>query len=245
MAAIPFPTSLAGKTILVTGGGRGLGAAICQELAEDGANLLIADINLASAQAVANRLGECAEAIMLDVGDEAQVTAAVARAVERFGALDVVVNNAAIDVTLPIDELQSSDWDRVMRTNLTGPFLVSKYAAAQMRAGTGSGHIVNIVSTAAKRAWPNASVYHATKWGLLGLSHALHAELRSHGIKVTAIVAGGMRTPFLLDRFSDIDIDTLQDPANVARTVRFVLLQPAETVIPELMVLPMRETSWP
>ena len=102
-----------------------------------------------------------------------------------------------------------------------------------------------MASTAARRAWPNASAYHASKWGLMGLSHALHAELRAEGLKVSAVIAGGMRTPFLLDRFPDIDVDTLQDPANVARAVRFVLTQPAETVVPEIMVLPMRETSWP
>jgi short-subunit dehydrogenase len=107
------------------------------------------------------------------------------------------------------------------------------------------GHIVNIASTASKRAWPNAAAYHATKWGLLGLSHALHAELRPQGIKVSAVVAGGMRTPFLLDRFSDIDPGVLQDPKSVAKTIRFVLTQPEETVIPEVMVLPMRESSWP
>jgi short-subunit dehydrogenase len=109
----------------------------------------------------------------------------------------------------------------------------------------GAGHIVNIASTAAKRAWPNASAYHASKWGLLGLSQALHAELRPHGIKVTSVIAGGMRTPFLLDRFPDIDLETLQDPADVAAAVRSVLLLPAGTVVPEIMVLPMRETSWP
>ena len=109
----------------------------------------------------------------------------------------------------------------------------------------GQGHIINIVSTAAKRAWPNAAAYHASKWGLLGLSHALHTEARPHGVKVTAVIAGGMRTPFLLDRFPDIDVNVLQDPANVAETVRFVLSQPAETVIPEVMVIPMRESSWP
>jgi NAD(P)-dependent dehydrogenase (short-subunit alcohol dehydrogenase family) len=251
MADIPTPTSLAGMTALVTGGGRGLGAAICQELAGDGANVLVADIDLASAQAVADRLGDHAEAIGLDVGDDAQVAAAIDHAVARFGRLDVMVNNAAIDVTLPVEELQVADWDRVLRTNLTGPFLLSRRAAMAMRAAPGDpdraarGHIVNIVSTAARRAWPNASVYHATKWGLLGLSHALHAELRPHGIKVTAIIAGGMRTAFLLDRFPDIDVENLQEPANVARTVRFALLQPPGTVIPELMVLPMRETSWP
>ena len=107
------------------------------------------------------------------------------------------------------------------------------------------GHIVNVASTAAKRAWPNASAYHASKWGLLGLSQALHAELRPHGIKVTSVIAGGMRTPFLLERFPDIDVGTLQDPADVAAAIKAVLLLPAGTVVPEIMVLPMRETSWP
>jgi short-subunit dehydrogenase len=109
----------------------------------------------------------------------------------------------------------------------------------------GRGHVVNVVSTASKRAWPNASAYHTTKWGLLGFSHAMHAELRPHGIKVSAVLPGGMRTPFLLDRFPDIDPDCLQDPMNVAQAVRFVLTMPDETVIPEVMVIPMRETSWP
>jgi NAD(P)-dependent dehydrogenase (short-subunit alcohol dehydrogenase family) len=109
----------------------------------------------------------------------------------------------------------------------------------------GGGHIVNVASTAAKRGWPNASAYHASKWGLLGLSHALHAELRPHGIRVTAVIAGGMRTPFLLDRFPDLDPDKLQDPAIVADAIRSVLLLPPSSVVAELTVLPMQETSWP
>jgi len=137
-----------------------------------------------------------------------------------------------------------ADWDRILAVNLRGPFLMSKLALGVMRPRK-RGHIVNIVSTAAKRAWANASAYHASKWGLLGLSHALHVEARPHNVKVTAVVAGGMRTPFLLDRFPDLDPAVLQDPANVAETVRFVLTQPEETVIPEVLVLPMRETSWP
>lgn len=110
---------------------------------------------------------------------------------------------------------------------------------------SGRGHLINITSTAAKRAWENATAYHATKWGLLGLSHALHAEGRGEGIKVTAVVCGGMRTPFLLDRFPELDAAWLLDPLRVAETIRFVLEQPADAVIPEIMVLPMRETSWP
>jgi NADP-dependent 3-hydroxy acid dehydrogenase YdfG len=79
----------------------------------------------------------------------------------------------------------------------------------------------------------------------LGLSHALHVEGRAANIRVTALIAGGMRTPFLLDRFPDLDASRLQDPRDVARAVRFVLTQPAGVVVPELMVLPLHESSWP
>jgi NAD(P)-dependent dehydrogenase (short-subunit alcohol dehydrogenase family) len=232
--------SLEGKTVLVTGGARGLGAAICRELARAGASLVVADINLSGAQAAADSLHGAARAVKLDVTNEAEV----ASVLDRVGRLDVLVNNAAVDFTLPIEELAVAQWDAVINVNLRGPFLMSKHAARVMKS-QGSGQIVNIASTAAKRAWPNAAAYHASKWGLLGLSHALHAELRPHRIKVSAIVAGGMRTPFLLDRFPDIDPGVLQDPANVAATIRFLLTLPDETVIPEVMVIPMRETSWP
>ena len=151
---------------------------------------------------------------------------------------------AGTDKTLPIDEMTPDQWLRVIDTNLNGPFHMARHAAAHMRQA-GGGHIINIASTAAKRAWPNASAYHASKWGLLGLSHALHAELREYNIKVTAVVAGGMRTPFLLDRFPDIDEGTLQEPADVAKAVLSVLLLPPGSVIAEITVLPMRETSWP
>lgn len=241
----PSATTLCGRVVVVTGGSRGLGAATAQWLGMSGAHVVIADLALERAQDCAAALAEqeiSALALPLDVGDEQQVLAVIAAARERFGRLDAVVNNAAVDITVPVSELSAAEWERVVRTNLTGPFLVAKHAAAAMGRG---GHIVNIASTASKRAWPNAAAYHATKWGLLGLSHALHAELRPQGIKVCAIVAGGMRTPFLTDRFPDIDPSTLQDPTNVARAVGFVLTQPEETVIPELMVLPMKETSWP
>ena len=232
--------SLEKKTVLVTGGARGLGAAICRELARAGASLFVADVNQAGAQAVADSLHAGGRALKLDVTNDAEVAAAL----ERIGRLDVLVNNAAVDFTVPIDELTMAQWDAVIAVNLRGPFLMCKHAARLMKA-QGSGQIVNVASTASKRAWPNAAAYHASKWGLLGLSHALHAELRPHRIKVSAVVAGGMRTPFLLDRFPDIDPNVLQDPANVAATIRFLLTLPDETVIPEVMVIPMRESSWP
>lgn len=242
-------SSLQGKTILVTGGASGLGAALCSTLGAAGANIVVGDINADKAASVAHLMGNSGaqarvHAIGFDVGDPAAAERAVNEAIEKFGRLDVLVNNAGIDVTLPIAELTPDEWTRVINTNLNGPFLMAKYASAHMRR-EGGGHIVNVASTAAKRAWPNASAYHASKWGLLGLSHAMHAELRSHNIKVTAVIAGGMRTPFLLNRFPDIDIATLQDPLNVAKAVKSVLLLPPETVIAEITVLPMQETSWP
>jgi NAD(P)-dependent dehydrogenase (short-subunit alcohol dehydrogenase family) len=238
---------LRGKVALVTGGGRGLGQAICEVLAKAGATVVAADVDPNAAQRVANELSSpvsrC-DALELDVRDESSVNAAIEEIMSRHGHLDIVVNNAGTDVTAPFDALAVSDWDNVLAVNLRGPFLVAHAAFPLMR-NRASGHIVNIISTAGKRAWANATAYHASKWGLLGFSHALHVEGRECGIKVTAVVSGGMRTPFLLDRFPDLDPALLQDPRTVAETVRFVLSQPDESVIPEIMVLPMRETSWP
>jgi NAD(P)-dependent dehydrogenase (short-subunit alcohol dehydrogenase family) len=239
--------ALKGKVILVTGGARGLGEAICRTLTEAGATVIPADIRSDLLEKLAediNSSGKKIRPLILDVCDEKQVEQLLKQIVEEYGSLDVVINNAAIDKTVSIEELSIAEWDDIMAVNLRGPFVVSKMALPYMKR-QGSGHIVNITSTAAKRTWANASAYHASKWGLLGFSHALHVEARPHNVKVTAIIAGGMRTPFLIDRFPDLDTGLLQDPKNVAETIRFILTQPAETVIPEVTVLPMKETSWP
>ena len=232
---------------IVTGAGSGLGAAVCHALARDGMKVIAADVRADHAAATANALRDAGLHAFdghLDVTDEESVARAMRDLEREHGRIDAVINCAGIDYTVPVEELDPTKWDAVMAVNLRGPFLMSRCAFPIMRR-QGAGAIINIVSTAARRAWPNASVYHASKWGLLGFSHALHTEGRPLNIKVTAVIAGGMRTPFILDRFPDVDPGTLQDPANVAETVRFVLHQPLETVIPEVMVLPMRETSWP
>ena len=240
---MPHSGRLDGRRALVTGGGSGLGREICRALGEAGATVVVGDVSLARArqtEAAVRALGAQAHALQLDVRDERSIDEALAGA----GRLDVLVNNAGIDVTRPAVEISSADWHSVLATNLTGPFLLARAVLPGMveRAG---GHIVNVVSTAAKRAWPNASAYHASKWGLLGLSHALHTEARPHGVRVTAVIAGGMRTPFLLDRFPDLDPGLLQEPRAVADAILFALQQPPGTVVPELTVLPLRETSWP
>jgi NAD(P)-dependent dehydrogenase (short-subunit alcohol dehydrogenase family) len=235
------------KVALVTGGGQGLGEALCRTLGEAGAIIVVADVRQDLADSLAAKLqqeGMQAMALPMDVGDEVQVEQSVRQVIDRYKYVDILINNAGVDRTVSIEEMPLSDWDRIIRTNLRGPFVLAKQVLPGMKRRR-SGHIVNIVSTAAKRAWANASAYHASKWGLLGLSHALHVEARPHQVKVTAVVSGGMRTPFLLERFPDIDLGTLQDPRNVAEAVRCILTLPTETVVPELTVIPMKETSWP
>ena len=240
--------SLEGKVAVVTGGGSGLGAAICRALGEQGVRVVVADIKEEAARKVAEELNtrkeRSAVAMQLDVGDAEAAGRFFDRIVGELGGLDILVNNAGTDVTAPMDEISIEAFDRVLSTNLRGPFILTRAALPALRKRNG-GDVINIASTAARRAWPNASAYHASKWGLVGLSHAMHAELRGERIRVCALLAGGMRTPFLLDRFEGIDLETLQDPANVAQAVIAVLQMPAETVIPEIMVLPRRESSWP
>jgi NAD(P)-dependent dehydrogenase (short-subunit alcohol dehydrogenase family) len=240
-------TELKNKVVLVTGGGRGLGEAVSHTLAVAGASIVVADIRGELAQKVAGDIQAKnlqAMPLVLDVTDETQAETAINKIVSQYGRVDALINNAGTDVTVSIEELSIQDWDRILAVNLRAPFILSKFALPVMKK-QGSGYIINISSTAAKRAWANASAYHASKWGLLGFSHALHVEARPYNVKVTALVAGGMQTPFLLDRFPDIDVSKLQDPKNVAETIRFLLSSPEGTVIPEMMVLPLAESSWP
>ncbi|MBV9787207.1 MAG: SDR family oxidoreductase, partial [Chloroflexi bacterium] len=149
---------------------------------------------------------------------------------------------------ISVEEMTVEQWDKVIAVNLRGPFLTSKAALPIMRRQQ-SGHIVNIASTAAKRAWGNASAYHATKWGIIGFGRGLGVEGRPDNIRVTTIVPGGMRTHFF-DRFEEQGIpmpdpDKLQDPANVAETIVFAVKMPAGSVMQEVMVTPLHETSWP
>ncbi|KAM3094573.1 SDR family oxidoreductase [Phormidesmis sp. 146-35] len=238
---------LTGKVAIVTGGAQGLGEAICRTLAAADVVTIVSDIREELAEKVAAEIsaeGGKAIALKLDVTDENQILSAVEKIISQHGHLDILINNAGTDLTVPIEEMGIQDWDRILAVNLRAPFILSKAVISQMKERK-SGHIVNIASTASKRAWANASAYHASKWGLLGFSHALHVEARPHKVKVTAVIAGGMQTPFILDRFPDTPLENLQDPKNVAETIRFILTQPAETVIPEVMVVPMNETSYP
>lgn len=234
------------RTVIVTGGAQGLGKAICRTLADE-YEVIVADIQEAKAKQFVQELkdnGGNATFMRLDVSKEDSVQEVVFSVMEKFGRIDVVINNAGVDVTKSIAALSVEEWDRVVGVNLRGPFLMAK-ASLPIMASQKSGHIVNVVSTAGLRAWTEASAYHATKWGLRGFSQALFTEARQHNVKVTAVIAGGMKTPFLLDRFPDLDQTKLQDPENVAVNIQYLLKGPAETAVPEIIVIPLMESSWP
>jgi len=245
---------LKGKTVLVTGAGSGLGEATAHAFAQAGCTIACLDLNGEMAERVSQALpatGREHIALRCDVSDADAVFGAVDQIVERSGRLDVAVSCAAMDYVISVDDMTVEQWDRVIAVNLRGPFLVAKAAFAAMRRQRpeGTRHIVNIASTAATRAWGNAAAYHASKWGLVGFSRGLGVEGRPHGIKVTTIIPGGMRTHFF-DRFPEQGIPlpderNLQDPANVAEAIVFAVRMPAQSVVQELMVTPLTETSWP
>src|SRR5690554_4636613 len=141
MDAYDYDT-VAERVILVTGAGRGLGAAICDLLGAEGAQMVVTDIDEVSAKAVASAIeanGGRACAFRLDVGDEDDVRQVLDQAMQKCGRLDAIINNAGIDITIGIQELDYADWEKVMRTNLSGPFLLSKFGLAHLAPG---GHIV-------------------------------------------------------------------------------------------------------
>lgn len=243
--------SLRDKVVLVTGAGNGLGEATARAFAVEGSMVVVSDLDPSAAERVCTNIldsGAKADCRPCDVSNEDDVSETVDGIVEGFGRIDVVVNNAAVDHTVSIEDMSIGQWDQVIGVNLRGPFLVSKAVFPSMRS-QGGGHVVNIASTAATRVWANAAAYHASKWGLVGFSRALGVEGRPHGIRVTTIIPGGMRTHFF-DRFETQGIpmpeqENLQDPANVAGVIVWAVQMPENSSLQEAIVTPLTETSWP
>jgi NAD(P)-dependent dehydrogenase (short-subunit alcohol dehydrogenase family) len=241
---------LADRVVIVTGAGSGLGRATAHAFVRRAAKVAVVDINQEAARRVKDELGVCdrgSMAIRCDVSDASQVDSAIDAVVQHFGRLDVVVNNAAVDYTISIERMSVEQWQKVIGVNLCGPFLFAKIALPHL--SQTEGHIVNVSSIAATRAWANASAYHASKWGLVGFSRALSVEAREYGVRVTTILPGGMRTHFF-DRFMEQGIPmpdeaNLQDPANVAELIVYSVLLPRNSALQEAIITPMTETSWP
>lgn len=190
---------LEGRVAVVTGGARGLGAAVAQAVAAEGAAVLVADVRDDLGEALCAQLraaGGAAAYAHLDVCDPRQWEAAVARATASWGAPDLLVNNAAIVRLAAIAEETEEGWQEVLDVALTGAFNGMRAVVPGMRAA-GGGAIVNVTSTAALAAVPGVAAYHAAKGALLALSRAAAVSYAGEGIRVNALVPGSMRTPMV------------------------------------------------
>jgi 2-dehydro-3-deoxy-D-gluconate 5-dehydrogenase len=190
---------LSGRSAIVTGGGKGIGAGICHRLAEAGASVLVADLDYPAAEQVAHRLSEAgwhALAGKVDVSSEDDVKTMIATCKERFGSVDILVNNAGIYPSVPVADLTEDVFDKVMRVNLRSVFLATKYAAEVMKTQPLRGKIINITSIDALHpSMVGLAHYDASKHGAWGFTKNSALELAPFGIWVNAIAPGGITTP--------------------------------------------------
>lgn len=187
--------SLDGRVALVTGGNGGLGRAMALGLRAAGARVAIIGRDAAKNAQVSQELGREGAVLQVDIRREDEVASAIAEVVERFGRLDILINNAGVVLSNgPVTEMSREDWDVVIETNLTGAFLCSKHAARAMIHGGRGGKILNIASIYACYGPPDFAHYPSAKAGLLGLTRALAVELAPYHIQVNAILPGWFPT---------------------------------------------------
>ncbi|GAA1945053.1 glucose 1-dehydrogenase [Microbacterium deminutum] len=215
---------LGGRVALVTGGARGIGEAYVRALHAAGGRVVVADILDDDGAALAAELGDPARFVHLDVTDADQWDAAIRAAVDAFGAIDVLVNNAGIANAAPIEHFTLDKWNAVIAVNLTGVFLGCRAVVPQMKA-RGRGSIINISSVEGMRGSPGLHGYTASKFGVRGLSQSLAVELGPSGIRVNSVHPGFIRTS-MTSRIDpahlDIPLGRAGDPSDVAGTIVFL-----------------------
>jgi NAD(P)-dependent dehydrogenase (short-subunit alcohol dehydrogenase family) len=234
---------LTGQVALVTGASRGIGRAIALALAAAGLDLGLAARGQEALQAVAGEvraLGCRCVAVATDVGEPAEVDRLVTRVLAELGRVDILVNNAGVGARGTVEESAVEDWQRVLATNLTGPYLCSRAVLPAMRR-QGGGAIVNISSGAGKTGYAGMAAYCASKFGLMGFTEALAAEVGDLGIKVSTICPGTTVTEFggrPPKRQAGVKVLL---PEDVASAVVYLLRQSPQAWTSEMTLWPFRE----
>lgn len=218
--------NLSGKRAIVTGAGSGIGAAIAERLARDGARVVVSDLNEKTARAAADRIN--AKSFACDVSSEEQVARLVDFAVSELGGLDAMVNNAGIgEAEGPVDERTAADWNKVIGINLTGAFFGLKHAARVMKKAGRGGVIVNMASVLGHVGFAAAPAYTAAKHGLLGLTKAAALNLAPARIRVVGVSPAFIRTPLIAGKEEAVlplhPIGRLGEAAEVAGMVAYLV----------------------
>ena len=234
--------ALAGQVAVITGAGRGIGAAIAHELSRLGATAVLCGRTRAalesSAQAIAQAGGK-AEVVPCDVTSLPSVEAAAKHVEASFGRLDILVNNAGVGgFGGPLHQLAPEAWEQILNTNLRGVYFTTR-AFAPMMIRARSGHIINISSLAGKNALPNGAAYAASKWGLNGLSYSMAEELRAHNIRVAVICPGSTNTD--LSPHAGKDHSKMLQPEDVAHTVAMLVTQSPQSFVSEILLRPTQK----
>jgi NAD(P)-dependent dehydrogenase (short-subunit alcohol dehydrogenase family) len=223
-------------TVLVTGGASGLGRAIADAVTKAGGTPVVFDI----AQPAGN-----VEWLQVDLADARAAEHAVADLIERHGVLDAVVTAAGIDACGDLADVPATEWERVIAVNLVGTAAVVRAALPSLIER--QGRVVTVASTLGLRALPAATAYSASKFGVVGFTRALAAEMAGR-VGVTLLLPGGMRTAFFDGRpeqFKPATDQQLNEPEDVAEAVVFALRQPRGCEVRELLIAPSTEPSWP
>ena len=242
--------NIAGKVIVITGASSGLGEATARLLSAQGATVVLGARRLDRLQTLAdalNKAGGKALAIKTDVTRHAQVKSLVDAAVNTFGRIDVMINNAGLMPHSPLERLKIEDWDRMIDVNIKGVLYGIAAALPPMQAQKG-GHIINVSSVAGHKVRPGSAVYAATKHAVLALSEGLRQEVKPYNIRTTVISPGAMDTE-LIDSVTEADVAAglrkLYDialPADAfARAVAFAISQPHDVDINEILFRPTRQ----
>ena len=221
------------KVAIVTGAGRGIGKAIAEAFAQEGASVVCSARSVDEINAVAESIGGLA--IPCDVSDEAAIRNLIDGTVDAYGPIDILVNNAGAVARLPVHELPAADWDHVLNVNLRGLFLCTKYALPSML-DQGSGCIINISSGAGVVGPRNRSAYAASKHGVMGFTKTLVAEYLYQGIRSHVILPDATVSRMRSEGFPTEDPDSLIQAEDIADAAVFLATQPATAHTMEIRV---------